>query len=194
MKHLKILAFAAMACAALMAFANTASATTLDTHAGNLAAGTLIHAEASEAVLEDTAGIVENVCESTVQGKTSNLTGTTVTGNVEKLTWSNCTFATETRKPGVLHIAWIKGTNNGTVTSTGASVRTVLFGGVCVYGTGEGLDLGTLDGVANTTENAILTVNVVVKLLETVSGTCLSSARWTANYVVTSPVGLTVKE
>jgi hypothetical protein len=191
-KHLKILAFAAMACAALMAFASTALATTLDTTAGNIKTGTLIHAVAKEAVLEDTLGFIENTCESTTQGKTTNETGTTVTGTVESLTWSNCTFATSTIKGGKLHIKWTSGMN-GTVTSSGAEVTTKIPGGVCIYGSGEGITLGTLDGVASTTEEAKLTVNTVVKLLKTESGSCLSSARWTATYVVDNPKGLTVK-
>ena len=195
MKYLKMLALAAIACTALMAFANTASATTLKAAGVPIKTGAEISASLkakTSTVFEDTFGISQNTCTvSTVKGKTSNLTGTTVTGNIETLTFEGCTRTTKTLKPGTLHIAWTSG-RDGTVTGSGSEVETGTPTGVCVYGTGAGTHLGTLKGVATTTEHASLVVNAILPLIRVVSGSCVSDARWTAEYTVTSPTGLTV--
>ena len=197
MKYLKILALAAMACTALMAFAGSASATTLTSGEGaTVKTGTEISASLktkTSAVLSDTSGFVQNTCTtSTVKGKTSNETGTTITGAISTLDFENCTRHTTTKANGTLHIAYTSG-NNGTVTGSGSEVETVTPTGTCIYGTGTGTHLGTLTGASTATGHATLGINAALNLVKTVSGSCVSTAKWTAEYTVTSPTGLKAK-
>jgi hypothetical protein len=200
MKYLKMLALAAMACTALMAFASTASATTLKSggtggtvlKTGSTITGTL--KSKTSATLSDTSGFIQNTCtSSTVSGTTSNETGTTVTGTITTLDFASCTRPTVTLKGGTLHVASIAGTDNGTVTGSGSEVETeVPGGGHCVYGTSTGTHLGTLVGATSSTGTASLSINAVLPLIKTVNGVCSSTAKWVAEYTVTTPVGLVV--
>jgi hypothetical protein len=109
-----------------------------------------------------------------------------VTGAVNTLTFGTCTREpVTTHKGGTLHIKWIEGTTNGTVTSSGAEVTTGSPFGTLNCKTGEGTHLGTLKGVAKTTEHATMEINAVLSC----SGI---SSKWEATYTVTSPTGLGV--
>ena len=192
MKYLKILGLAAIAATALMAFAGPASATRLTAPAGTVVkTGTTISSSLvskTSAVLSDTSGFIQNTCTgSSVSGKTTNENATTITGNIDTLTFSTCTRPTKTLKNGTLHIS-----STGTVTGSGSEVETETVTGVCVYGTGTGTHLGTLTNAATSTSHASLVINAVLPLIKTISGSCVSDARWKAEYTVTSPVGLVV--
>jgi hypothetical protein len=196
MKYVKILGLAAIAAMALMAFgAGTASATKLCLNSLSTTAcsshlgigGTVEGTLTGSAVLETTGGSTLDTCTgSTVSGKTTTTaaTGAAVTGNVETLTWTGCTFPTTTITKGTLEIKHISGTDNGTLTGKGQEVTiNTGFFGACTYGTGAGTDLGTVVGG----NPAKITINALVPLTKNESGLCPAEARWTASYTVTKP-------
>lgn len=214
MKHLRMLALAAVAAGALMAFigAGTASAavicsTTVDPcpvlqkWPGNTPFDFSIPAGQS-AHFENTAGEEINNCPiSTIRGKltVAGGEGITATGPVEELTWgASCKFTTTTVTAAALEIKKIAGTSNGTVLTDEykpggvlkekrfeITINTAVFGS-CIYAVEPGKTLGDL------TEGnpAILHVNVVVEKSGG-GGGCPESARLTATYTVTAPSGTT---
>jgi hypothetical protein len=217
MKYLKMLGLAAVAAMALMAFvgAGTASATVLcktqlttgcAASGWDYPAGTTIDATlkspTSTATLETTGGTTLDTCTgSTVHGKTETTGSSTTTvsgkltselnaeGDPKGLTWSGCTVPTTTLAAGSLEIHWISGTDNGTLTASGAEVTVNTgFFGACVYGTGTGKDLGTLLGGSPAT----LAISTNVTLTKNESGLCPSETKWTATYEVTTPKPLFV--
>lgn len=197
MKHLKMLGLAAVAAAALMALvgAGTATAETSELFSGatTLSSGTTIKSSlkaGTSALLSDTSGELADTCKgSTVEGKTTNTTGSPVTGNISTLDWNECNWTTTTLVNGSLSITKIAGGSNGTVSGSGSKVTVQVFGFLdCIYGTGAGTHLGTLDGV--TSGNATMTINATVKLQE--GAFCPETTKWVATYLVTSPTGLNV--
>jgi hypothetical protein len=193
MKHLKMIALAAMA---LMAFAGSASATVIKSGTTTLGTGTEIKASVAAggtARLTTTEGTVLNECtESTLVGKTSNTGGAaeTVKGTVAAgaLNWSGCNSTVDTLEGGELEIHHVAGTTNGTLTAKGFTITVTGPFGSCVFTAGAGTDMGTLTG--STTGNATMDVNAVVTKT---SGLCPNSARWVARYTVTSPTKLNVE-
>ena len=190
MKYIKMLGLAAVAAAALMAFmgAGTASAAKTLTSTGVAqSAPVTIHAELDEvegkvppAVLSTTDGssIVDECAGSTVEGATTN-SETPITGHINVLNWSGCSFTTDTLTKGDLTID-----ENGTVTGAG-SVVTVNIGVSCRYGTGEGTHLGTLT-------TGTLTINAVINEQAPKQFLCPDTTRWVAKYKVTSPHDLNI--
>jgi hypothetical protein len=195
MKLSKILGVVAVAALALMAFASTASATTLYVKGVKQTGAVTIHAtlkSGTSALLEDEAGFFANTCtESTVHGVTSVFTGTVVSGPLTTgsagLSFGSCKEnPVEVESSGSLSVEQISGTTNGTVRSIGAAVKTPSpFGTLtCVTGASPGTDIGTLTGV--TSGNATMDINATLN--------CGSiTARWTATYTVTTPEGLDVE-
>jgi hypothetical protein len=206
MKYLKMIGLAAVAAMALMAVvAGSASATTLEV--GGVTKNESITIVASiklgtSAILKDTFGVSSNTCtESNVHGSTTESTtgGVTTLGSYtgEQLTGpltekeNGLNFKNCTREPvvvhnsGILHIKWISGTTNGTVTSSKAEVTTGSPFGTLTCKTGEGTHLGILKGVAKATEHATMEINASLVC----SGI---SSKWEAAYTVTTPTGLGV--
>ncbi len=169
----------------------TASATTLTTGAGaKVTTGTTIDFSIPAGAfveLGNTGGEELDVCgESTAQGKTTNEggTGVAVKGNVETLTWSECTFSTLTVTTAGLQV---NGTGSGNVSATGTfevKINTVLFG-TCFYGVTSGTPVGTL-------ANGTFTANAVVERFSGSKFACPETARWTGLYTATQPTGLKV--
>jgi hypothetical protein len=210
MKYAKMLALAAVAAGALMAFigAGTASATVLCSTtvepcpAGQKwAANTVIDfsiPSGSSASLVDTTGEELDTCStSTVEGKLTNAGSSTETATGELspkegslnntgLTWGSCTFPTKTiSATGKLEIHKIAGTSNGTLTSDSTfevTINTIFFGS-CIYGVTAGTDLGDL------TEGnpAVFHANAVAEKFSGSNLACPSTSRWTATYNLTSP-------
>jgi hypothetical protein len=194
MKFTKILGLVAMAALALMAFASTASATTIELKGVKQTGAVKISASlksGTSAVLKDTSGTFANTCNaSTVVGEdTTSKTGTKVSGPISSLTFGpTCTHEkVVVHKAGSLEADWIKGTTNATMYSTGAEVTvpaTIPFIGLttvtCI--TNE-TDIGTATGVAS--GQATIHINAVLNC-----GSLLPSAKWEGTYVVTSPEGL----
>ncbi|MDQ3725056.1 MAG: hypothetical protein M3335_04055 [Actinomycetota bacterium] len=205
MKYIKMLGLAAVAAAALMAFvgASTASATVLckvntattGCHVGGnaYAKGTTIKGNlTATAILETVGGEVLNKCTgSTLEGKTETTGGAaeTVEGKILTLSWSGCEKHTTTLSTGKLVIHYSE-KDNGTLTASGTEVTiNGIFGTSCVYGAGEGLNLGTVVGGSPAT----IAINTIVPRI---SGgfLCPAEARWTASYELTSPKPLYIAE
>jgi hypothetical protein len=213
MKYLKMLALAAVAAGALMAFigASTASAavicsTTADpcpagqkwpaeTHIKFTAIGSLLLKEtgASGNTLDTCTG-------GTVAGKLTNAggAGVTATGPVETLTWSGCSLPTNTLVKGKLEVKKIAGTSNGTIVADGefqVTINTVFFGS-CIYGVTSGNSLGDLtEGKGQTAteggEPAIFHANAVAERFSGSNVVCPETSNWTGTYQLTEPVGTT---
>jgi hypothetical protein len=190
MKLSKILGVAAVAALALMAFASTASATTLETNGVKQSGAVTIEASltaGTSAVLKDTSGAFANTCTtSKVEGTTSVFTGTTVSGPISTLSFTNCTHEkVEVIKAGSLSIESITGTTNGTVRSSGAEVKVpvTIFGGIVTATcTTNNTDIGTLTGTASHAVGAEMDINAVLNC-----GSFLPSAKWEGKYILTTP-------
>jgi hypothetical protein len=113
-------------------------------------------------------------------------TGSTVAGPVSTLTFAECNCTVTVVKSGSLEIHYISGTDNGTVTSTGAEITTLCgtpFGNVhCIYTT-ENTDLGTLVG-GNPARLSFSNVNIPRRLTDFLCG---EEAKWTAEYIISEP-------
>jgi hypothetical protein len=107
---------------------------------------------------------------------------------VANLTWSGCTFTTDTISGGAWEIHNISGTSNGTVTAKEVkyTVNTALFG-TCVFSEGSGIDLGTLtEGKAGTASSPDATIHINA-VTSRESGLCPATEKWEATYVLTEP-------
>jgi len=188
MKYIKILSLMAVAAAALMAFAGTASATIIEESNGTqLLKGTQIESTGTNAVLKAGFSTVE-CSHSEVDGKTSNNggAGETVEGNINNLSFSGCNMTVTVLKKGKLIVHHTSG-SNGTVTSEGAEVTVNNHSVSCTYGTTSATNIGNLAGgsPAKLTASASLT-RVAGGFL------CANPATWTATYTVTTPTSLLV--
>jgi len=203
MKHLKILSLLGLALAAVglitLPADAAASGSVLCTvqespcpEANRLASGTTLDftlKSGTNAKLVSTEGETLDECSgSTVKGKTEK--AEFVTGSIESLTWSSCTFTTTTSKLGKLEVENIAGTHNGTVkgdTEIGVTINALFFGS-CVYGITSGADLGELkEG-----KPATFVANAVAKKLAGSAIPCPETAKWTAEYTLTEPAETTV--
>lgn len=209
MKYVKMLGLLAVAAAALMAFAGTASATELTNAQGDkLGVGTEIHAE-SEGATSLTGTITITCQKSTVEGEVTNAggAGITVSGHVSTLTFTECgnhtvtvknagsleihTEFEETGDPKTSHET-AAATGNGTLTSTDAEVTVLLhsflLGTVhCIYKTNE-TDIGTLTGSKNVAgKTATLDINSVSIPRVTTDSACGNHSTWEGSYSVTNP-------
>jgi hypothetical protein len=216
MRYVKMLALAAVAVGAMMAFigAGTASASKLcSTKVDPCPAGqswpvnteplfTLL----GSAALTDTAGNPIDTCtESSVKGKITNAgsSSETVTGHVSVLTFNKCTFTTTQVHLGALEIHNIAGTSNGTLTADTAggfipevTINTVFFGS-CVYGITKGASIGDLThgkGQVATEggEPAIFHANATAHRLSGSNIACPETSKWVATYQLTSQIGTTL--
>ena len=203
MRHAKMLALAAVAVGALMAFigAGSASATVIcSTTVEPCPAGQKWTGSISMTVpsggrtdLVTTSNESLDSCtgsESAGPITNSGSSTTTVTYPVETLSWSSCTFPTVTITKGKLEVHRIAGTHNGTVTADGTfewTINTVFFGS-CIYGLTSGNSVGDL------TEGkpGVLHLNAVSEKFAGSAFACPSTSKWTGTYVVTSPANTTM--
>ncbi|HEX5526692.1 MAG TPA: hypothetical protein VFX44_05780 [Solirubrobacterales bacterium] len=194
MKYLKLMGLAAIAAAALMAFAGTASATTLTGAGGaTLGSGTKIVSENEGTVtLDPPFGAIE--CkESSVSGKTSNAggTGVNVEGKIEALSWSSCNATVTVLNKGELSIEGT-GSNNGLLRGTNNEVTVEFVGTHCIFKTNN-TALGTVTGSSTTGKTATLDISATIPRTGGRSGVfCGSSAAWTGAYVITEPDTLNI--
>jgi hypothetical protein len=185
MKLTKMLGFAAAAALALMAFASTASATTLETNGVLQTNDVNLEATLSgSATLSDTSNTFANTCKaSTVTGSDSTQTsGLVVSGPLSTLSFSSCTHEkVVVDKRGTLSIEIIGVGLNGTVRSNGAEVTvpaTIGSSVITVNCKTSNTDLGTLTGT--TTGTSVIHVNAVLNC-----GFFLPSAKWVGTYNIT---------
>jgi hypothetical protein len=194
MKYVKMLGLLAVAAAALMAFAGTASATVLTSPAGTVYTGEIkAETENGHAILHNAFTTVE--CNSFVTGKVEKHgAGVTAGGNISTLSFPTCTGDTVTvTTPGSLEIH--TGANgHGTLTSSGAAVSVFnhAFGGTCIYTTNN-TQIGTVTPAPSNTGHATLDISATIPRSGGSLGIfCGSTGSWTGNYKVTSPTGLRV--
>jgi len=143
----------------------------------------------TKAKLASTAGETLDECTgSTLKGKTEKTEF--VTGSIESLTWTTCSFTTTTSTLGKLEVENSSTSHNGTVKSDAETKVTIngLFFGSCLYGLKAGADLGELkEG-----KPATFVANAVAEKKEGSTAACPETAKWTAEYTLTEPAEKTV--
>ena len=190
MKYLKILGLLAVAASAMMAFAGSASATTLTAPAGTTYTGEIVaENETGHVRLHNPAANIE--CSSTVKGTvTGHGASVTAEGEISTLDFTPCTGNwTVTGNIGGTLIAH----TGGAITSTGATVTAVndSLGITCRYAT-NATSIGTLTGATSSTTHATLDISASIPF-HSGSIFCGSGASaWTGNYTVTTPKGLVI--
>ena len=201
MKYAKILGLAAMAMAALMAFAGTASATQVTSPSGTVYTSTIKSESEGATKLESEFGTFGTIecSESKVEGKVeSHGTSVTTVGKISSLTFGGvCHGGTPTSpvaEPGSLEVHTEGSTvnGNGTLTSSGAKVivhNTAV--GTCTFETSN-TDIGTLTGSNHTGGNATLDINGKVIRVAGTNPFCGSTSTWNGSYKVTTPSTLEV--
>ena len=183
-----MLGLLAVAAAALMAVAGSASATGLTTSTGATYSGP-IHASAGTGELHGEAFTVHCTGSTVSANVTTQSSTTTVHGPVTALSFSNCNFPVTVLKTGTL-IAHTKTTvndGNGTLTSDGAEITIHgPFGINCIFTTKE-TDIGTLTGSKNTKGTAKLDIDSSLIPRTGHSAFCGANGEWTGSYTVSTP-------
>jgi hypothetical protein len=184
MKYIKMLGLLALAAAALMAFAGTASADKVTSSTG--VETPTIKAESSHTVLHGSFTAV-TCAKSTVEGTVSGHgAGKPVTGNISSLTFSSCNYPVTVKVPGSLSASAISPTGNATLSSSGANIEVHTSVGLCVFKTGA-THLGVLTGSSSTGGHAALDISSAKIPQESSNFFCGSSGTWTGVYTVTHP-------
>jgi hypothetical protein len=196
MKPLKGFGLSAAIAMALLAILGVsfASATELYSGSTTLSKGTKISASMSgSSTLESTDGTLVGTCTGgNIEGFTSNTGGPTeaVSTELTGLSWSGCSFTTDTLSIGDLNINYTSG-SNGTI--SGAEIKWTMPTAVtCRYGTGSGTTLGTVTGTTETSKHATIDIDAVINEQEPKSAFCPDTTRWKATYAVTTPTGFNV--
>jgi hypothetical protein len=191
MKYVKMIGLLAVAATALMAFASTASATTLTSPKGTTYTGE-IHAIAGETTLH---GVKTITCtSSTASGNVeTHGTSSTVEGNIGTLTFSGCGTDDVTVEINGKLIVHTDPNNSmdGTVTSDGATIliHVTSLGLTCGYKT-EATHIGTLTSSETTNGTPVLMIDSSAIPRHSGSFFCGSSGEWTGEYSVTTPMEL----
>jgi hypothetical protein len=202
MKYVKMLGLLAVAAAALMAFAGSASASTITSPTGTPAEALTATAGATSL---DGAFVTVTCQSSHVAGTvTSQGSGVTVNGTITALSFANCNYPVHVQETGSLELHSVKkGSSphstcetgvycNGTLTSSGAKVEITTSVGPCVFTT-AGTNVGTVTGTDTTGGNAKLDIQGTIPRT---GGTflCGSTGTWTGSYNVTAPSTLWIDE
>jgi hypothetical protein len=198
MKYVKMLGLLAVAAAAFMGFAGSASATAVTVNGAiatpKIEAETVVGATAT---LHNAVGTIS--CDSkTVGTVATHSASTTAVGAISTLTFTNCTGGSvhvtdaegHVATPGSLevHTSETTPTKNGTLTSTGAKVTVTMLGVECGYTTKE-TDIGEVVGG----EHAVLKIKATIPRTHGGGGIfCGTTGNWTGEYKVTNPTNLTI--
>jgi hypothetical protein len=186
MKYVKMLGLLAVAAAALMAFAGTASASTTTLTSGGTAYTGEIAATSTNGEL-DGAFVTVKCGHSEAKGTVAEHGGAEAKGTISSLTFTSCNYETTVKNAGSLAI---NGTGNG-VKSSGAEVSIHTSVGTCVFTTNS-TTVGTLTDSSETGGKAVLDINSS-KIPRTGGNfLCGSSGTWTGNYTVNTPANLVV--
>jgi hypothetical protein len=179
MKYMKILGLAAMALAALMAMAGTASATTLTSPAGTTYTSTIKAENEGPVTLTSAFGGFGTVTcnKSTVEGKVEKHgAGVNVSGNIGKLTFTECN-----REVTVLSTGSLEVNSSGALTGKNQTILIHTAIGPCHFTTAStGTSLGTVTTTATTGSNATLDIKA------TIPSPC-GNGTWEGSYKVTAP-------
>ena len=180
MKYVKMLGLLAVAAAALMAFAGTASAT-ISSSTGETPT---IEATGVNTAL-DGAFTTVTCSHSAVKGTVNAHTATTASGPISTLDFTGCNYPVTVTTPGSLEVTTVAPTGNGTLTSSNASVSIHTSVGTCVFTTNK-THIGTVTGSITTGGNAVL--DITGKIPRTGGNfLCGSSGQWTGSYTITHP-------
>ena len=190
----KALVLASIVAMAVMAFVGPkdAIATELYSGATTVKAGTLIWSsvEGSATLTDTSANPIVTCTRSSVNGTVGNAGASSATVATSGEIWfEECVQSVTTVELGSLDLHHVAGGKNGTLTAKGFDIVAHVFGVECGYTAGTGTDLGTLTG--STTGNATMDVNAILSR-KTGGFLCPSTARWIANYAITSPTPLHV--
>lgn len=106
----------------------------------------------------------------------------------EWLAFSGCTHTTDVLAGGTLEVHFAEG-DNGTVTSKEAVVSLNILGVNCIYGSRNGVDIGTLTGGSMATMDirGVLLLEIESSIL------CPKTVIWEGSYTVTEPEPLYVE-
>jgi hypothetical protein len=189
MKYIKTLGLLAVAAAALMAFAGTASATYLTSTGG---ATPSITATAGPTSLDGAFSTVTCQSSEVASAVGAHGAGVPASGKVTTLDFRECNFpvTVDPAKMGTLSVHGTTTTGNGTLTSSGAEVAIHTSVGTCVFTTSN-TDIGTVTGSNITGGHAVL--DITGKIPRTGGNfLCGSSGTWTGSYTITGPNALEV--
>jgi hypothetical protein len=183
MRYLKQLGLLAVASATLMAFAGTASATSVTSSEGDtpniVATSTNSKTDGSFVTVECAHSKIEGNVE-------KHGSGVTVEGAIDFFSFQSCNYQVTTGGLGSFKIhadvAETSRTGDGTITWTGTSTTIHTSIGSCVFTTSE-TDVGTLHGGAGAE------ITMKGSKLPRTGGNflCGSSGTWTGTYEVTNP-------
>ena len=178
MKYVKMLGLLAMAAAALMAFAGTASASTLTSPKGTTYTGN-ITATSTNSKLHGSFVTVE-CSHSEAKGKVEEHGAVDAGGKVSSLTFTGCNYVTTVTATGKLNI-----NSSNAVFSSGAVIHVHTSVGTCTFTT-NATQVGTL------TEGAGATLDINSAKIPRTGGNflCGSSGTMTGNYTITTPSSL----
>jgi hypothetical protein len=187
MKYVKMLGLLAVAAAALMAFAGSASATSITSSAGNTPT---IEASAGTTELHagDSKSFLTVVCHtSNVKGTVTSLhTATPQSGPISTLDFGGCTQTVTVLQNGSLSVTGTSTTGNGTLTSSGAEIRIHTSAGpVCTFKTNN-THIGTL------TKGTHGVLDIQSALIPASGFLCPSNGVWTGSYTVNQPTNLEI--
>jgi hypothetical protein len=188
MKYVKILGLLAVAAAALMAFAGTASADSVTSPTGTTYTSTLKASAEGHAVLDNPIAKIE--CASTVEGKVEKHgAGIPASGNISGLTFSNCTDSWHVTvvAAGSLSVSGSSGSYNGDVFSNGATVEATRFGISCRY-----LTTNTTVGTATGGTPATMDISASIPFHSGSVFCGTGATAWTGSYTVGTPGSLFV--
>lgn len=191
MKFVRMLGLLAVAAAALMAFAGSASATTVTSPTGTAYTGT-ITAE-SQGATELHGAFTSVSCEAShVAGSIeSQGSGKTASGKLSALSFSGCSDPVSVKLKGSLELHAVNcskqtGYCTGTLTSSGAEIAIDTSVGECVFTTSN-THLGTVTGTDDTGHSPIFHIDSASIPRTAGSFFCGSSGEWTGSYKVVTP-------
>jgi len=179
----------AVAAAALMAFAGTASATEITSSTGSTPT---IHATSTNTELHSEAFPIACKHSTVVGTVTSHGAGVTAKGHISTLTFTECEYPVTVLANGTLEVHPDVNTGDGILTSTGAKVTIHgPFGINCTYET-NATPIGTLTGSSTTGGHAVLDIvgGKIPRPGDSVF--CGATGEWTGNYTVLHPEELDI--
>jgi hypothetical protein len=185
MKYLKIMGPLALAAAALMVFAGSASATTLRGPNGESTPTFHMVHEGTHVILNNPVAKLE--CNMTYEASiTTHGTGITSGGPMSTLTMTNCTNSWHftTVAPGRLEVHYVS-SGVGTLTWSGTTISSTRFGVICNYATNN-THIGTVTDSSITGGGATVHINAQIPIHSGSSAFCgTGSTKWTGNFVTT---------
>lgn len=183
MKHLRMLGLLAVAAAALMAFAGSASATSVTSNNGTTPE---IRATSSNSEL-DGAFVTVKCSHSEVHSKVEQHgPSVTVKGKNSLLTFTGCNYEVTVKTAGSLELHGTSTTGNAALTSLGAEISIHTSIGTCIFTTNSTV-IGEITGSNHTGGNAVLDLNSA-KIPRTGGNfLCGSSGTWTGSYAIGTP-------